>query len=323
MSATAHPAKPIAITGGTGFIGGNLIELAVSSGLYVRALSRRVQPQRPGVEWIAGDLEDQAALGRLVAGTSAVFHCAGLVKALRELDFEAVNIVGSRNLAQAVSASPGEPPHLVYLSSLAAREPHLSAYARTKRQGESVIRDALGDAPWTILRPPGVYGPQDEEILALIRAMSRGYLPAVTGSASRFSLIHVADLSAAMLAVANQERCFGRTIEVRDGSAAGYSMADVAATAEAILGRKVRTVPVPAVVLHASAVFHQLRARISGRPAILSPGKVRELRHPDWLVKTNPLAEDDLWQPAYTLRSGLLETIQAYASKGLLPDLPA
>ena len=323
MSETAHPAKPIAITGGTGFIGNHLIELAVSSGLGVRALSRREQPQRSGVEWIAGDLEDQAALGRLVAGTSTVFHCAGLVKALRELDFEAVNIVGSRNLAQAVGASPGEPPHLVYLSSLAAREPHLSAYARTKRQGERVIRDALGKAPWTILRPPGVYGPGDREISALIRAMSRGYLPAVTGSASRFSLIHVADLSAAMLAVANQELCFGRTIEVRDGSAAGYSMADVAAMAEAILGRKVRTVPVPAAVLQVSAMIHQLWARISGRPAILSAGKVRELRHPDWLVKTNQLAEEGLWQPAYTLRSGLSETIQGYAKKGLLADLPA
>ena len=323
MSQTAHPAKPIAITGGTGFIGSNLIELAVASGLCVRALSRREQPPRPGVEWIAGDLEDQAALGRLVAGTSTVFHCAGLVKALRELDFEAVNVVGSRNLAQAVGASPGEPPHLVYLSSLAAREPHLSAYARTKRQGESVIRDALGDAPWTILRPPGVYGPGDQEILTLIRAMSRGYLPVVSGPASRFSLIHVTDLGAAMLAVANQERCFGRTIEVRDGSAAGYSMADVAAIAETILGRKVRTVPVPAAVLHVSAMFHQLRARISGRPAILSAGKVRELRHPDWLVKTNPLAEEGLWQPVYTLRSGLLETIQGYVEKGLLPRLSA
>lgn len=323
MSEDAHPAKPIAITGGTGFIGSNLIELAVTSGLPVRALSRREQHRRPGVEWIAGDLEDQAALGRLVSGTSAVFHCAGLVKALRDLDFAAVNVGGSRNLAQAVAASSDEPPHLVHLSSLAAREPHLSAHARTKRQGESVIRDALGDAPWTILRPPGVYGPGDQEILALIRAMSRGYLPAVTGSASRFSLIHVADLCAAMLAVANQERCFGRTIEVREGSAAGYSMAEVAAIGADILGRKVRTVPIPAILLHLTAGFYQLGARITGRPAILSAGKVRELRHPDWLVKTNPLADEGLWAPIYDLRSGLAQSIRWYAEKGLLPNLPA
>lgn len=322
MSETTHPAKPVAITGGTGFIGSNLIDLALAQGHRVRALTRREQPQRPGVEWIAGDLDDTAALGRLVDGATCVFHCAGLVKALRELDFAAVNIAGSRNLAQAVGASPGAPPHVVHLSSLAAREPHLSSYARTKRQGESAIRDALGEAPWTILRPPGVYGPGDREILALIRVMSRGYLPAVSGSASRFSLIHVADLSAAMLAVANQATCFGRTIEVRDASAAGYSMADVAAMGEAILGRRVRTVPVPAAVLHVGAVFQQMRARISGRPAILSAGKVRELRHPDWLVKTNPLAEEGLWQPAYTLRSGLLETIRGYAEKGITPGFP-
>ena len=319
MSESAPSTKSIAVTGGTGFIGRHLIELAVSRGLPVRALTRSEQPAQRGVEWIAGDLEDTAALGRLLAGTGAVFHCAGLVKALREADFAAANIDGSRNLAQAVRASPGEPPHFLYLSSLAAREPHLSAYAQTKRHGEDAMREALGDAPWTILRPPGVYGPGDEEIISLIRAMIRGYLPAVTGSASRFSMIHVADLSTAMLALANQERYFSRTIEVRDGSAAGYSMADVAVIAEAILGRRVRCLPVPSAILHVSAAFQQLRARIKGQPAILSAGKVRELRHPDWLVEVDELAQDGLWQPAYSLESGLLETIRWYQAKGMMP----
>jgi nucleoside-diphosphate-sugar epimerase len=322
MSEPLQPAKPIAITGGTGFIGRYLVDLAVSRGHSVRALTRRQQPATAGVEWVAGDLEDTAALHRLVSGTSAVFHCAGLVKALRDSDFKAVNTDGSRNLAEAVSAIDGTPPHLVHLSSLAAREPHLSAYARTKRHGEGVMRDALGSVPWTILRPPGVYGPGDDEVFALIRAMSRGYLPAVTGSTGRFSMIHVADLAAAMLAVANQEHCFARTIEVRDASVAGYSMADVAAIAATILDRNVRTVPVPAAALHVSAAFQQLRARISGQPAILSHGKVRELRHPDWLIQVNELADEGLWQPVYTLQSGLLETIRWYAEKGFLPNFP-
>ena len=134
-------------------------------------------------------------------------------------------------------------------------------------------------------------------------------------------MIHVADLAAALLAAANQEFCFGRTIEVRDASSAGYSMADVAAITEAILGRRVRRLPVPGVLLHASALLQQLVARISGRPAILSPGKVRELRHPDWLVEHNELAEVGLWQPQCTLESGLVETIHWYVEKGLLPPL--
>ena len=315
--------RPIAVTGGTGFIGRTLIDLALGSGLKVRALTRRAQPERPGLDWIAGDLDDGDALARLIEGCGAVFHCAGLVKALRDNEFDAVNSGGSRNLAAAVKAGNPPTPHFIMLSSLAAREPQLSAYARSKQGGEDAVMEALADRPLTILRPPAVYGPGDAEIFALVRAMGRGYLPAITGPVSRFSMIHVADLAAAMLAVANQEGCFGRTIEVRDANPDGNSIADVAAMGEDIFGRKVRVLPVPAILLYVIAAFHQLGARISGRPAILSFGKVRELRHPDWRIETNSLVDEGLWAPAHDLKSGLAETCRWYAEKGLLPDLPA
>ena len=71
----------LAITGGTGFVGRRLIELALAAGHEVRALTRRPQRPREGVTWISGALDDQASLVRLAEGAYALIHVAGVINA--------------------------------------------------------------------------------------------------------------------------------------------------------------------------------------------------------------------------------------------------
>ena len=71
----------LAITGGTGFVGGRLIDLALSAGHEVRALTRRDQSPRDGVTWIRGALDDQVSLDDLAEGADAVIHVAGVINA--------------------------------------------------------------------------------------------------------------------------------------------------------------------------------------------------------------------------------------------------
>ena len=52
----------IAVTGATGFVGQALLDRAAKSGIAVRALTRREQPVREGVEWVRGDLDDRSAV---------------------------------------------------------------------------------------------------------------------------------------------------------------------------------------------------------------------------------------------------------------------
>ncbi|MEE8371393.1 MAG: NAD-dependent epimerase/dehydratase family protein [Sphingomonadales bacterium] len=319
MSTQENPAPRLALTGGTGFVGSHLIEAALTAGYEINALTRRPQPPRPGLTWIDGDLEHSGALRELVSGADAVIHAAGLVKALRRRDFQQVNIAGSRALAEAVSEAAGGDTHFIQLSSLAARQPHLSDYAGSKRHGEGVIRDALGDNhPWTVLRPPAVYGPGDVEILKLLRLAGRGYLPMVAPRFARFSMIHVDDLARALIAVIGQSQCFGGTYELRDASADGTSMPEMAEMLGDIFGRKVRCIALPRPILNVAAVAAQLGGRIRGRPSMLSRQKLRELAHPDWLVSRNPLAEAGLWSPTLPLEAGMRETIDWYREKGLL-----
>ena len=85
----------LAVTGATGFVGGHLLDAAATSGHSVAALARRPQPPRSGVEWIAGSLDDRAALEKLVAGADAVIHVAGVVNAPDAAGFEAGNVIGT------------------------------------------------------------------------------------------------------------------------------------------------------------------------------------------------------------------------------------
>jgi uncharacterized protein YbjT (DUF2867 family) len=82
----------IGVTGGTGFVGSHLIDAALAAGHEVKALTRREQPARDGLEWIAGSLEDRAALHALVTDTDAIIHVAGVISAPDKEVFDKGNV---------------------------------------------------------------------------------------------------------------------------------------------------------------------------------------------------------------------------------------
>lgn len=297
--------ETIAITGTTGFIGTHLMAALQEDGWSVRALVRREPP--PGnrrVEWVKGDLDDREALRRLVEGTQAVVHCAGRVRGRNAAQFDHVNAEGTANVVSAAAAQPTWPRFLL-LSSLAARQPRLSWYAASKCRAEELLL-RHGDAmPWTILRPTAVYGPGDREMLGLFKAMRRGLLPVPGDPAARVTLLHVKDLVEAIL-------CWARTatpprgrFELHDGTPDGYGWADLTDIAATAWQRPVRRLPVPAGLLRGAAWLNLGLARLVGYDPMLTPGKVRELRHPDWRCDNTALTAAVGWNPRITLLDSL------------------
>ena len=127
----------LAVTGATGFVGGHLLDAAAKAGHQVAALARRPQPPRNRVEWIAGSLDDRAALDRLVEGADAVIHVAGVVNAPDAAGFEARNVLGTGAILSA--AEKAGIARFVHVSSLAAREPRLSQYGASKARSEALV----------------------------------------------------------------------------------------------------------------------------------------------------------------------------------------
>lgn len=294
----------VALTGATGFIGSALRRRLLDDGRHVRALAHRSPPVDDGTEWLQGDVRDEVVVGRLVDGADAVIHCAGTVRGASARAFEAINCEGTATLVQA--AARRRPwPRFLLLSSLAAREPGLSWYARSKRLAENCLTDSADVMPWTILRPTAVYGPGDREMKPLFDAMNRGILPVPGRLDARITLLHVEDLIEAIRSWLGQPQPLRGLFELHDGTPNGYGWGDIARIAGAALGRRVWPVPLPGTVLYTVAATNLALARSAGYAPMLTPGKVRELRHPDWRCDGTPYTEISGWRPRIRLADAL------------------
>jgi len=300
----------VALTGATGFIGGALLSQLSAAGSTVRALHRRLPsrtlPSLPGVEWIEGDLADAAALRMLVAGSDAVVHCAGTVRGARRSDFDRINAEGAARVAEVAAGLPNAPRFLL-MSSLAARMPQLSDYAGSKRRGEDALKAAPKNLRWTVLRPPAVYGPGDRELLPLFRWVARGIAPLPADGGGRFSLIYVDDLASAVVRWLAADVGHGRTFEVDDGHPGGYDWDTVLGAAARVLraGGSMRRLSVPVGALRMAATANLAAARLLGYAPMLTPGKVREITHMDWLCDSHDFALATGWRAAVGLEAGL------------------
>jgi nucleoside-diphosphate-sugar epimerase len=276
----------------------------------VRALYRRRRGNsalaQPELTWVQGDLDDERSLRALVTGADAIVHCAGTVRGADAADFERINADGTRRLVEAAATLP-EAPRFLLMSSLAARTPQLSSYAASKRHGEAAVEAAPPNLRWTVLRPPAVYGPGDRELQPLFRLVARGIAPLPAGSTGRFSLIYVDDLAAAVTRWLEADRGYGRTFELDDGHPGGYDWDGVLDVAARVLraGAPVRRLPVPVFFLKLVAAANLAAARVAGYEPMLTPGKVREITHADWLCDSHDFASTMGWQAAVRLEEGL------------------
>jgi len=306
--------KLVAVTGATGFVGPHLLAALARHGWTLRLLVRRWSPL-PSLAGIAaeivwGDLADEAALRRLVAGVDAVVHAAGLIKARRPADFQAVNRDGTARLAAAAAGAP-----FLLLSSLAAREPQLSPYAASKRAAEQIL--AARSGPWFAVRAPAVYGPGDHETLAYFRAVAQGVAPQPKVRDARLSLIHVADLAEA-LALALDRPPPPSTYEIDDGRLGGYSYDDMAAAAMGALGRRARTLRIGRSPMLGMARLNGFRQSLGGSAQMLTPAKVSELFNRDWTIHDRRLAAAVGFAPRYDIGAGFRNTVLWYRAHGWL-----
>jgi nucleoside-diphosphate-sugar epimerase len=310
----------VAVTGATGFVGSHVIRRLTASGHQVRILARRMPiaaltPDKP-LEVVLGDLDDQTALRRLVGGVDAVVHVAGIIKARHAGEFHKVNVEGTRHVAAALSeVSPDT--RVIHVSSLAAREPGLSPYCASKRGGEEAIQALPNPARLTIIRPPAVYGPGDAEIFPMFKAASLGLCAYPAAPQTRVSLIHGADLAAAIVA-ATEASGLDPVYELDDGHAGGYAWTEIGAGLSAALARPVRMIRVPRAVLTGIAAGVELHRRVAGSLTALSFAKVPELYHADWAARGPRLEARTGWKAAFDITKGFSDTLAWYRAIGWL-----
>ena len=299
----------LAVTGGTGFVGGHLVNAALAAGHEVKALTRRDQPPRERVTWVRGSLDDREALKRLVEDADAVIHVAGVINAPDAAGFEQGNVTGT--LAMLAAATAGGVRRFVHVSSLAAREPQLSQYGASKARAEQLVESSGLD--WSIVRPPAVYGPGDKETLELFKMAKRGFV--LLPPSGRVSLIHVDDLARLLLALTARGAPKRLVIEPDDGTPGGWSHKEFASALGRAVGRRNVSLSAPRLMMRIAARLDRL---VRGEAAKLTPDRAAYFCHPDWVVNSGRFPPPGLWHPGIETNQGLAATARWYEEQGWL-----
>ena len=320
------------VTGATGFVGSHLAEALTARGDTVLALARRDSAHAGlkalGVTPVSGSLENERSLDAALDGVEVVYHVAGLTAARSEAEFFAVNEGGTRRLLEAVRRAAPALVRFVYVSSQAALGPSprgialtedaecrpVTAYGRSKLAGELAVRGA--GLPWSVVRPPAVYGPRDREFLRLFRIAQHGIAPVFGAGAQTLSLVYVEDLAPAIALAGTHEAARGQILHAAHAEV--VTSRDVARAAGAALGRSTVVLPVPGFAARPIVWAIGRAAAVTGRRTVVDTDKLAEFLAPSWVLSVAKAERQLGWTAGVALAEGMARTAAWYRKEGWL-----
>jgi nucleoside-diphosphate-sugar epimerase len=310
------------VTGASGFIGSHLTETLLKRGYRVTCVVRDSSSLRwiehLDVDYIHADLGDIGSSAERLRGFDYVFHLAGLTKAVRAEDFFSVNYGGTLGLLQAVAKAGSGLRRFVLVSSLAAAGPSLdgrrvdettppqpvSAYGKSKLKAEEAVHAFGSSIPFTIIRPPAVYGPRDTDFLMMFRMINRGIFP--SWGKSSYSMLYATDLAAGIIEAAEHEAAAGKTFFLSDDIV--YTNEDIAREIGASLGKRARKISIPRPLLPVIGFIGQ---KID-KKGIINRDRIIDFSYTNWTCDSGR-AERELGVRSKTmLREGIQWTADWY-----------
>ncbi len=318
------------VTGGTGFLGRNLIDELLRENWEVTALHRKTSNLASlkllGIHLREGDLQNLSSLGKIIPQKAdAVFHVAANVSAWpleREAQYKD-NVLGTRNMVEA-SLKNGV-KRFIFTSTMATYGFHQVPlteeseskglesglqYVRTKRLAELEVQKGVEkglDA--VILQPCLIFGPYDvEQYSQIFMQIKENKLPGVPPGGIHFC--HAREVSRAHLRAFEKGRC-GHSY-ILGGPYASYLKAfqKIAGIVEGKLPQKVT----PLFILYSVAYFSLWGSYITRKPPALLPQLVKLLAH-RW-ESCSQKAEKELGYHAIPLEESFRDCYQWMISGG-------
>ncbi len=323
------------VTGANGFIGSHVVDRLLAEGYTVRALVRKSSNLRwlegKNVDFVYGDVRDAASLPAFVANADLIFHIAALVKARTRDEYFEANERATRRLLEAARLHAPGLRRFLYVSSQTAGGPApsldapvtedsppnpITTYGESKIAAEKVVKEYTGVLPWTIVRPPAVFGPRDTEIFIYFQTVARGLNSIIGLGEKRLNLIYVEDLVDGFFRAATADIALHQTYFI--ASKAFYSWPEVGSIVGRALGKKYFTVRIPHAVVYALAAVAQTVASISGRAATLNLEKARDITRQYWICDVSKAERELGFRENTTIDEAIRRTVAWYREQGWL-----
>lgn len=322
------------VTGANGFIGSHLVHYLLQQGLHVRCLVRTSSNLRwlkaYSVEYVYGDLTEISSLHQAVEKVDLVFHLAGKTKAKDKSVFFSANAQGTENLLQAVYDVNPNILRFVYVSSIAAAgpsskdRPHVeedmpnpvTIYGKSKLEGEQKVWEFKEKIQVTVVRPPVVFGPRDEDVLRFFRLVDKGILPRLGCKDQYAGFVYVEDLVKGLFLAAVHPHAVGQLYYL--ATEGNFSWDAFGKCIANVLHRRVISIPVPLWIFILSIFVEEMRVQIFHRESILNLQKLPEYRNRFWTCSIEKAKKELGFQPEWTMESAIEKTVQWYKEFGYL-----
>jgi dihydroflavonol-4-reductase len=338
MSADAStglaPGTPVLVTGATGFTGGVLTRKLVALGLDVRAIARGDIPEALRalpIRWYRGQVFDPEVVRSAMEGVAYLFHVAAAYRTAGIADdvYRKVHVESTQRLAEAAADQPSF-RRFVHISTVGvhghiddppADERYRFApgdlYQETKAEAELWLREhaARLGVRYTILRPAAIMGPDDTRLLKVFKLATKPVFPMLGYGKCLYHLIHVEDLTDAMILAATHPAAEGEAFIV--GNPTPVRLEDMGRLIAHALGYGFHPVRIPAWPFFALAAVCEALCRPFGLEPPLHRRRVAFFTK-DRAFNTAKLRDRLGFTPRYSNEQGLVETARAYAAKGWL-----
>ena len=260
------------LTGGTGFVGQEILRRLQDAGHSARILVRSQSPivqelvARYGCEVRPGDVTDERSLKGAVEGVDAVIHLVGVISEVGRSTFENIHTRGTQNVLAA--AHEASVRRFVHMSALGTRANAVSRYHKSKWAAEEAVRQS--GLEYTIFRPSLIYGPRDHfvNLFAKITSLSP-VVPILGRRSARFQPVAVEAIATAFVKSITEPKSIGQTYDLCGNET--FTLAEIVDQILAVTGRKRLKLHVPSAVADFQAITLEfLFGRVLRRPPPLN-----------------------------------------------------
>lgn len=314
------------ITGASGFIGSRLRDLLLESGCDVVSLRRSGSPTPEGARSVEVDYSQIGELERIVAAEKPdyVLHVAGVTKGRSYEDFRRGNVMPARNLLAAVRREHPMTRRFVLVSSLAAYGPSatlaphreddpprpIEYYGESKLEAERIVQEEAAGVRWTIVRPPGVYGPGDVDYFNLFQSAVLGWNLHFGNRDHVMSMVYVDDCVRGIVEAAKHEETIRKGYFLTGDEKVTWE--ELQSEIVRAVGKQVRTVDLPRHLMTLAAIGGEIVTHIDGQPRLLNMQKARMAAQLAWTCSADAARRDFGFEAEVSLTEGVRRTHQWY-----------